>query len=168
MKEDMIKNLLYFCYLNEVEISKEYLEKDKKEDILNLLKEELNEDKYIELKRTIEYYTHFNEENKIDLSELPLNEENEVEHINLDYKIFIGKKIPFIYNGINGVLEIISISMLYMEDGSKKVNEGYQYFEEKYNTPNLLIVDKYMVKYGDKKVFISTKELLDVNLEKII
>lgn len=171
MTEDEIKDLLFFGYKYNIDIPRDLILENNLEKILEYLKERLEDNLYLEIRSKLGLYTHENGQNKIDLSFFPtkktINENNEEEieinHINIDYRNFIGIKIPFLYKNTKGILEIIQISIQYTVNPSEKISENWKRLEEEYGN-ELTIIDKYLCSYKDELAWLTTNDLINVNL----
>lgn len=165
MLENQIKEFLYFCYKNDLETPLELIKTNNIKELNKFIKENCLEEDFEKMKIELDLYTHFDGENRIDLSNLPQKELGEINHINTDYKQFIGLKIPFYYNFYSGEFEIVGLEIVYVENASEKISDGYKQFEEEYGT-NLFIISRYMLKYKDEVVALSTADLENIRLEK--
>lgn len=167
LSEEQIKNLLYYSYLENIDIPKKLVQDNDIQEILDIMKKNLSENKYIELKRKLNFYTHFNNRNAIDLSDFQLKDNNTVKCVNIDYESLIGKKIPFFYQNIKGVITVVSVSVVYTERASELIDNSYKRFEEQYGSNRLLIVNKFLCKYKNKTVWISVRDIEKVNLRAL-
>ena len=167
LTESQVKDLLYYCFLNDIDIPKKVIKENKPQELLNIIKENLSEETYINIKNKLSIYTHHNNRDAIDLSELELKSNNSVKTVNIDYELLIGKKLPFIYQGKKGILTIVSVALVFTKNPSIVIDESYKKYEEQYNNKSLMILSKLYCKYNNKLVWISIKDLEKVNLKAL-